>query len=227
VETVLNLLSGVAWTIVYVEAIRLGFAQRTYAIPIAALGLNISWEWTYTVIDLANDPQQAQTWINFAWALADTVILYTYFRFGRKELPAFVTRPLFAVWGLCVVVTSLVVQWLFIAEFGLDGHAAPSYSAFLQNLLMSGLFIAMFISRRGGHGQTLLIAIAKWIGTLAPTLLLGAIGHSPFLLWIGLLCSVFDLTYIGLLLWAKRNPKAFVSADANIVAGESGSLVQA
>jgi hypothetical protein len=205
VETVFNLLSGVAWTIVYIEAIRLGFAQRTYAIPIAALGLNISWEWTYTVIDLANDPQQAQTWINFAWALADTVILYTYFRFGRKELPAFVTRPLFAVWGLCVVATSLVVQWLFIAEFGLDGHAAPSYSAFLQNLLMSGLFIAMFVGRRGTRGQSLVIAVAKWIGTLAPTIVFGILRESSFILGLGILCSILDLAYIAILMAARRD----------------------
>jgi hypothetical protein len=29
IGTVLTLLSGVAWTIVYAEAIRIGFAQRT------------------------------------------------------------------------------------------------------------------------------------------------------------------------------------------------------
>ena len=202
----LSLVSGIAWTIVYVEAIRLGFAQRTYAIPIAALGLNISWEWTYTVLDLANDPAQAQTWINLAWALADTVILYTYFRFGRKELPAFVTKPLFAVWGLGVVATSFVVQWLFIAEFGLDDHAAPSYSAFLQNLLMSGLFIAMFVGRRGPRGQSLVIAVAKWIGTLAPTIVFGILRDSSFILGLGILCSILDLAYIAILMAARRGP---------------------
>jgi hypothetical protein len=86
---------------------------------------------------------------------------------------------------------------------------AAQYSAFLQNLLMSGLFIAMFIARRGPRGQTLLIATAKWIGTLAPTILFGFMNGSSFIIGIGLLCSVFDLTYIGLLVWAKRDPSAF------------------
>jgi hypothetical protein len=211
VETVLELLSGIAWTVVYIEAIRLGFSQRTYAIPIAALALNISWEWTYTTLDLAQDPAQAQTWINLAWALADSVILCTYFRFGRQELPAFVTKPLFAVWGVGVVATSFLVQWLFIAEFGLDDRAAPSYSAFLQNLLMSGLFIAMFVGRRGPRGQSLVVAVAKWVGTLAPTIVFGILRDSSFILGLGILCSIFDLAYIAILVGARRNPVANTS----------------
>jgi len=205
-ETLLMALSGIAWTIVYLEAIRLGFNHRTYAIPIAALGLNFSWEWTYAVIDLSNDPAQLQTWVNLTWALADCVILYTYFRFGRHELPAFVTKPLFVLWGVAIVALSFVVQWLFIAEFGLDDLAAPRYSAFLQNLLMSGLFIAMFVGRGGTRGQSLVIAVAKWIGTLAPTILIGVLRDSPFILGIGILCSILDLAYIAILVRARRNP---------------------
>jgi hypothetical protein len=81
----LTVLSGIAWTIVYIDSIRVGFKQKTYAMPIAALGLNIAWEWTYAVRDLTHDPQ-LQAWVNLIWALADVVILATYFRYGRSEL---------------------------------------------------------------------------------------------------------------------------------------------
>ncbi|HEY5222228.1 MAG TPA: hypothetical protein VIJ18_04135, partial [Microbacteriaceae bacterium] len=86
------------------------------------------------------------------------------------------------------------------------------YSAFLQNLLMSGLFIAMLVVRRGARGQSMVIAIAKWLGTLAPTILIGVLGNLPFIIGIGLLCSVFDLIYIGMLWSAKKNPAAFAAA---------------
>ncbi|MFK4299424.1 hypothetical protein ABH924_004607 [Arthrobacter sp. GAS37] len=204
----LTALSGIAWTIVYIQAIRLGFKYKTYAMPIAALGLNIAWEWTYAVHDLAVDPG-VQAWVNLTWALADVFILVTFFRYGRHELPGFISRPLFIAWGVAIIVTSFLIQWLFIAEFGMAGNKAAAYSAFLQNLLMSGLFIAMFVARRGPRGQSLLIAVAKWIGTLAPTILIGFLANSVFVIGTGLLCSVFDLAYIGLLLWAKRNPGRF------------------
>lgn len=199
----LTILSGVAWTTVYVCAILVGFRDKSYAIPAAALGLNIAWEVIYALHSLSTR-LSVQGVINIAWALADMVIVYTFLRFGRRELPGFVTRPLFVGWSVLLLLASFTVQWLFITEF--DWDPASKYAAFLQNLLMSGLFIAMFVARRGLRGQSMVIAVAKWIGTLAPTISFGVLGNSVFILGVGALCSVFDLTYIGLLWWAKRNP---------------------
>jgi hypothetical protein len=63
----LTLLSGVAWAVVYVVAIRIGFQQRTYAIPAVALALNIAWESTYAGRGLATSDPSVQTFINVAW----------------------------------------------------------------------------------------------------------------------------------------------------------------
>lgn len=161
----LTILSGVAWTVVYIDAIRVGFRDKSYAIPAAALALNIAWEAINAVHSLSSGIS-VQGVINLAWALADVVIVYTFLKFGRRELPGFVTRRLFIGWAVLLGLASFAVQGLFIAEF--DWDPAARYSAFLQNLLMSGLFIAMFAVRRGLRGQTVLIAVAKWIGTLAP-----------------------------------------------------------
>ncbi|MDF9752947.1 hypothetical protein [Arthrobacter sp. ES3-54] len=196
----LTIVSGLAWTVVYVDAIRIGFRDRTYAIPAAALGLNFAWEAIYAARSIATGIT-AQGVFNIAWGLADVVIVYTFLKFGRSELPGWVTRRLFIGWAFLLSVTSFAVQLLFVAEFGWDD--ASRYAAFLQNLLMSGLFIAMFVARGGPRGQTLLIAVAKWIGTLAPTIAFGWHGNSPLILGVGILCSIFDLVYIGLL-WRSR-----------------------
>ncbi|MFE9632434.1 hypothetical protein [Streptomyces sp. NPDC006463] len=202
-DLILTLVSGIAWTVVYVEAIRVGLRDRTYSMPLAALALNFAWESVYAVRDLATgvSPQGV---VNVVWAAADIVIIATYLRFGRAELPRFVTRPLFAAWSILVFGTGFAVQGLLLAHFG--AHDASRYSAFLQNLLMSGLFIGLYAARQGPRGQSPTIAVAKWLGTLAPTLLFGVLEHSPFILGLGLLCSVFDLVYIGLLLSGRRRP---------------------
>jgi hypothetical protein len=198
----LTVLSGVAWTVVYVVAIRIGFQQKTYAIPAAALALNIAWESIYATRGLATD-LSVQTFVNVAWAAADVLIIYTFLRYGRKELPGFVSRPMFIAWSIFLFVTAYIVQWLFLVEFGWAD--APKYAAFVQNLLMSGLFIAMFVARKGPRGQSVVIAVAKWIGTLAPTIAFGALAGSTFILGLGILCSVFDLAYISLLIWARQH----------------------
>lgn len=219
----LTLISGIAWTAVYVAAIRIGFKQKTYAMPIAALGLNFAWEWVYTIHDLTMTTSP-QAYVNLIWALADAVIVFTFFKYGRKELPAFVTKPLFIAWGVGILGSSIAIQLLFINEFGLVDMRAAQYSAFLQNLLMSGLFIAMFVARRGARGQSLTIGIAKWLGTLAPTLLFGVVGNSPFILGIGILCSIFDLAYIGLLLWARTNPPQLTTSKKNQYDGGASGI---
>lgn len=198
----MTLLSGVAWTVVYVVAIRIGFQQKTYAIPAAALALNMAWESIYATRGLTAD-LSVQTFVNLVWAVVDLLVIYTFLRYGRRELPGFVSRSMFIMWSILLFATAYIVQWLFIAEFGWSD--ATRYAAFLQNLLMSGLFIAMFVARGGPRGQSIVIAVAKWIGTLAPTIAFGAMAGSVLILGLGILCSVFDLAYLGLLLWARQN----------------------
>ncbi len=208
-DLILTLISGIAWTIVYISAIWIGFRHKTYAMPIIALGLNLAWESLYAWPDLTSDfPEQGV--VDVVWGLADIIILYTFFKFGRAEFPRFLTKQMFALGAVLVIGFSYAVQSLFIAEFGVDDGSR--YSAFLQNLLMSGLFIAMFVARLGLRGQTLTIAVSKWIGTLAAAILYGVIEFSPFIIGLGIMCSVLDLVYIGLVVWAKRRPDAFAAA---------------
>jgi hypothetical protein len=107
-------------------------------------------------------------------------------------------------WSVLGLVTALGVEYAFIREFGVAVGAG--YSAFLQNLLMSVMFIDMFVRRGSSEGQSLYIAVNKWVGTLAPTILFGIVGDGGFpsgsflILVLGVFCSVFDLIYVWMLL---------------------------
>jgi hypothetical protein len=204
----LTLVSGLAWTIVYAESIRIGFRDKTCAMPIAALALNVAWESTHAVHDLMTSVS-IEAFVNLICALADLAIVSTFFKFGRAELPSFVTRRMFAAWCLLAFGAASAVQWLFLAKFG--AYDVARYAAFLQNALMSGLFVQMILARRGLRGQTLTIAVAKWLGTLAATILVGVIQSSRFVLGLGILCSVFDLVNIGLVVWFQKYPDGLTS----------------
>lgn len=208
-EIFLTLVSGLGWIIVYEECIRLGLKQKTYAMPFFALGLNFAWELIYTLADIfleAHGPLTGMTLVqtiaNAAWVCLDVVILSTYFRFGRKEWPRAIDGRYFIPWSVLGLACCFALQIVFIVEFGF--FLAAEYSAFLQNLLMSVLFIAMYARRGSMEGQSLLLAAAKWLGTLAPTLLMGVIQYNALVLVSGILCSVFDLIYIALLATDKK-----------------------
>lgn len=196
----LTLLSGFCWTWVYIECIRIGFRQKTYAMPLFALALNFAWEVLYACLGLAKAPAiSPQTFVNICWAVSDVFIIVTWLRYGRKYWPEGFSRLTFFAWGALVFAICFAIQVLFFSEFATTRGGL--YSAFLQNLLMSVLFIDMFFRRKGMEGQSLVIAVNKFIGTLAPTIL-GFREESLFVIVIGGFCAVFDLIYIGLLVRA-------------------------
>ena len=199
----LLLLSGLAWTIVYIDCIRIGFRHRTFAMPFWALALNITWEMVHSVSDVRVIGFDKQIVINIIWALFDVFILYTYFRFGKKYFPKYLKGSWFYVWGISGLLISFVIQFAFISQFGIIMGGA--YAAFIQNLLMSVLYIVMLIRRNGPEGQSMTIAVSKWIGTLAPTLLFGYLGTTTtggpnsLMLITGILITFLDITYILML----------------------------
>lgn len=110
---------------------------------------------------------------------------------------------------------AFALEYAFMREFGIFRGGA--YSAFLQNLIMSILFVQMLVSRGSREGQSLLLAVSKWIGTLAPTIQFGIFnnlglqqGHILIIV-AGCFCCVFDLIYIGLL---TRTASKTVSTEA-------------
>ena len=205
-ELFLTLVSGIAWSVVYIELIRRGFKDKTYGMPLFALGLNFAWELIYGYTDVVLQLRGtigAQGIVNMCWALLDAIILVTYFKYG-KERYGEETKRYFWSWSILAIVVCFVIQFAFFFEF--DLNMAPRYSAFTQNAAMSILFITMMFARKDTRGQSLTIAVAKWVGTLAPTILMGYIQEfNIFIILCGITCSVFDILYIVLLHKRQQN----------------------
>lgn len=191
---VLIIISGICWSAVYVDSIRTGFKQKTYCMPIFALGLNIAWEGIYSFTDLfVRHSYGAQAIANACWFLLDIFIVVTWVKYGKDEMTSEVAKKWFVPWTILVLACCFVLQLLFMQEFGsVDGE---KYSAFLQNIIMSICYLYMLNSRKSSKGQTMTIAICKCIGTLTPTIF-GTIEGNTFILVTGIICFIFDILYI-------------------------------
>src|ERR1044071_633619 len=55
IKLILTIVSGLAWTIVYIDGIRVGLRDKPYAIPFYALSLNIAWELLYTFLGFRHE----------------------------------------------------------------------------------------------------------------------------------------------------------------------------
>jgi hypothetical protein len=211
----LLLLSGICWSIVYVDCIRIGLKDKSFAMPFWALVLNFSWELLQTVLGFKEIGIETQIIINGCWVLLDVGILYTYFKYGYKEFPGTISKKWFYGWSVFGLLISFVLQYSFIEQFGIK--MGGCYTAFIQNLVMSILFLGMLFNRKNSNGQSMLIAVMKWIGTLAPTILFGVIGNDEFggpnklVLILGILIFIFDLVYILLLKKMKHSEEKVIA----------------
>ncbi|PIQ22602.1 MAG: hypothetical protein COW65_02195, partial [Cytophagales bacterium CG18_big_fil_WC_8_21_14_2_50_42_9] len=80
------------------------------------------------------------------------------------------------------------------------------YAAFGQNLVMSVLFIHLFLKREDVAGQSLYIALSKIIGTLFPSVLFYLyFPHSYLLMLLYAGIFIFDVTYFILLYFKLQN----------------------
>lgn len=195
----LTLVSGIAWTIVYISCIHTGFKQKTYCMPLFALALNFAWEVIYSVDEVASfignsGSFSIQTIVNIIWACLDAVIVYTYFKYGKEFFPENAKKH-FVPFSILAFATCVVLQLAYYFEF--KGIPAAQYSAFVQNAAMSILFLIMLYRRGSTKGQSMTIAVAKWLGTLAPAVLMGIVqGVNIYIILTGIICSVFDIIYI-------------------------------
>lgn len=159
-------LGGLVWLITYAMAIRVGFREKTHAIPMLAVCLNLTWELTHSLI--FRPPRPIDFYTNLLWLALDLVILYQVFRYGRtmqgvhalaRHWPQVVTGTLLlSLIGHITFHRHVVANEIFPDTSG-------AVSAFIINLVMNVLFVAMYFSRRNGIGISRGVAWGKFLGT--------------------------------------------------------------
>lgn len=203
----LILLSGICWSIVYIELVRKGIKDKTYGMPLFALGLNFAWEVIYSFSDAFVDVFPGQRAVTIVWAALDAFIIVTYFYYGKQHFPER-ARKYFIPFSILAFASCFVIQFAFFFHF--TPVVAAKYSAFAQNAAMSVLFLAMLFQRGSARGQSVLMAVCKWLGTLAPTILFGVIyAFDIYVILLGIVCSVFDILYIVMLAKWQEEPLVY------------------
>ena len=171
------------WMVTYSAIIWRGIADRSYGMPIVALALNLTWEFTffavltpYGSLDsnlVPNGAEKAQLVFGIC-LLLDIGILYTYFRYGFRHFEGKyeLTKELWVFYSVGLLLFSFLIihsAALFFMQFDVYFHRdqieAAKLIAFIQNAVMSICFIAMFHMRNSIEGQSFTIAWTKFLGS--------------------------------------------------------------
>ena len=153
-------LSVLAWSIAYGLMIYRGFRDRTYGMPMPALAANLSWEaiWAF-VIKPFSDLGHVLT---IPWFCIDLVIAAQCIRYGRNDATEPFLRKYHPWLFAAAVAIAFPLMYLSFKEFD-DWYG--EFTAGGDSVLISILFIGLLIRRRSVRGQSMYIAVSKWLGT--------------------------------------------------------------
>jgi hypothetical protein len=194
--------SGLFWMLTYVLIIRRGFADQAYGMPIVALAANVAWEFIFSFVRPLGPPQ---LYVNVLWFLLDLPILYQCLVYGRREWAHRLSGSQFTAGFVLVLGMAFALVYLISVQF----EVGYRYAAFGQNLMMSALFIALFLRRGDARGQSVAIAVCKLLGTGLASLHRVLVGpRTPLLDALFVFILVLDSLYVALLL---RAPTAEVA----------------
>lgn len=196
---ILQLGIGLFWIITYILIIKRGFQDKTYGMPMVAICANISWEFSFSFIYPHNHPQNM---INMIWFILDIVIMLQYLSYGRKEFKKYMPIKFFYSSFFITLGISFLIIMAITLEFN---DFQGKYTAFSQNLMMSGLFISLLARRGNLSGQSIYIAVFKMVGSLLATIAFIVYFRSYLITIISVATFIYDWIYIVLVCKLYRN----------------------
>ncbi len=190
----------------YIIIIYKSFKDKTCGMPLFALALNLAWEFTFSFIYPPENLLMARIMF-ILWLILDLIILYTFFKYGYENLKYknLITKKELNIFAILDILFLIIFIILFVNDISILYEnsivQASGFIANLQNLIMSILFVNMILNRGNTLGQSIFIAIFKWIGTLAIAILKfsNMLPSTNTELLIIILIQVFDIIYIHLI----------------------------
>jgi hypothetical protein len=201
----LMVLMGAFWTAAYALIIMKGFKDKTYGMPMAALCVNLTWEFIFSFVM----PFQEAFFLplNLVWLSLDAIMAFQLLKYGPKEFPQLPAWQFYGFVALGLLFGSLATLAI---TFDANDHTG-TYSGFGAALLMAVCYVQMLVARRSLRGQNLWIAVAKMLGSLMPAvgyhLFMPEYTHSQILRFLYVSIVVFDLTYIAMVVAHRRKER--------------------
>lgn len=202
-ELIVTGIGWIFWITLYALIIRSIHRDKYVEMPwICALG-NISWEfvWGFLFYQSVQEIGQLFVWSYRAWFILDIYIFWGVLKYGSKQLVIPEIKKYYT-WICLAVVACWVSLYSTFIYSGFDNKWG-SQSAYISNVLISTLFITLFLRQWRFKKFTKTMAWCKCLGTLAytivyfnfdpPNLFVHVIGGLVFLLDISYLIMLYKL----------------------------------
>lgn len=201
------------WVVTYVLAARIGFRERTYALPMLAVALNFSWELLYGVLHPAE--AAAARLLHGAWFMLDIAILFQLLRYGRENQQYPLVARHFPAIAAGTLGLAFLGQLFFRSQMTRMDLLADSQgvaAAYVTNLVMSVLFIFFLPARPTGKGVSLAVAWTKFLGTFLVSL-------GNLLAYLSVRRPAYQVQYreVGDSAWVSLSPRELMPVEPGLL----------
>jgi ribose/xylose/arabinose/galactoside ABC-type transport system permease subunit len=183
-----------AWAPAYVAVVIIAFRHQRLEIPIIAATSNVTWEFLWGFV-FTQDMGPGLQFVYRGACIMDLFILFNVFRYGAKQT----NSPLLRQYHVPLVLVQLVGWGFFFWSLRDSGYDLPlgSVSAYLDNIVMSSLYLWLLLSRPDPRDLSLTVALSKGIGTgMVTVFVFMRYPDNSFVRTLAVMVGLLDLTYI-------------------------------
>jgi hypothetical protein len=154
-------LGCVFWFLAYSFVIYTSHKDKAYGVPVVALCLNFGWEFLGSFV--WENPIPLWRLFYVIWFLLDVAIFVQLWRYGRALQTIPLVQRHFHLLVLVTLFAGTLGQWAFTLTFY---DPLGFITAFAINLVMSVLFVFMYLERKDLRGISYAAAWLKMLGTV-------------------------------------------------------------
>jgi hypothetical protein len=194
------------WVFTYMIVIRSIRKSQFIEIPLIAVTANFSWEflWSFYFI---TDMGALYVWGYRLWFFLDCFIVYGLWQYGYKQLATKLEQT-----NAKLIILASLASWLPMLFFYIKNYDYPishngAYSGYILNVMMSALYISLFLRSNTRELMSKQGAWLKGVGTLLISVFCFLKYTDWFLLSMCLVNTGLDAGYIILNYRLQNNDK--------------------
>jgi CheY-like chemotaxis protein len=236
-ELAIALTGSVLWILSYLLLVKDAIKNKFVEIPFFAVCGNLAWEFlfAFVFVDYIN-LGQIYIWGYQAWFLIDIAIVILLFMYGKKQVQSNFLKKYFRLFVplLIVFYGFLLYFWIsmgfdntpFDAPHKIGRHMSPvilgATSAFILNLVISTLYIRLFLRKGDLYPFSFWNGVFRWSGTALFTVLFHLIDPGNMIVTtLGILIFFCDLIYLRLVFKKSENKTSKLSGPVPFVKNET------
>lgn len=197
-QMILFIIGCTFWLITYIIYVRNIVKFKFIEIPVIVVALNIAWEfiWSFPLGHLVSDYLgDALQWGYGSWFFFDMFIFWGALKYGYKQFE----NPTFRKHSKLITIATMFFGLIFFYTFYLGGYdtAIGTISAYIDNILISALYIFLLVDHKDKSVFSYQVAWYKMLGTgLISFSLAWHWSSNYFLIFLTAVVLLLDIAYI-------------------------------